>query len=143
MYLSWNNQTILWTDVIVTLCIVVPIDVSITGTATLDEFETLTLTCIASPPATMTWRFSKEDIGGRVLSPEHYTNSNPDDAPQNTSTSTVMIRGATQAHSGFYTCVANNGATRLPATEVFNVTVNGIITYVLLWYYHNRKLLYY
>ena len=108
-----------------------PFDVTITGTSSLNEFETLTLNCTVNESASIMWRFN-DGTNGQTILPSTFYNSRAYSA--NTTRSMLTIERVTQSRNGTYTCVADSNGTRLPITEKFLVTVQGNPQLAILWY---------
>ena len=110
----------------IVLYFIVPIDIQLTGSGMLNEFQSLTLNCTTTPTASIIWKVNDSII--RNSSDSRITIYPSSPGADNYSISTLVINDVSLSDSGNYSCTAANDGVRSPVTTSYLVDVTGICT---------------
>ena len=108
-------------------------DIAISGISNLEELDTLTLLCTATPPATILW-IKRSNDGIKIITPSSRISLSTQQVRasngQLITNSSLVIEEVEETDGDEYVCEAENGPDSIPTAGNIQVTINGILTKV-------------
>lgn len=107
---------------------IVKSNVAVNGINNLEELDTLTLQCTATPSAMISW-LKRSSEGIKVISSSSRISLSTQQVTGNggqlTTVRSLIIEHVTASDSAEYVCEAENGPGSIPTTESIQVNING------------------